>query len=132
MVENHLTPELIQEGAKLVQGLDDAGFAPDAALWFYFPDLSVWRLVITQVKVGPGGPRDVYRVVQKTLQGLKGEVTHLDLDDVAVAKPEAPIIALLSKAVRTGQGANGIRFARNAIHGTRVEDAYIYRLKGAA
>jgi len=132
MVEKHLTTELIQEGAKLVQGLDDAGLAPDAAFWLYSPERLAWRLVIAQVRVGPDGPRAVYRVVQKTLHSLRHEVTHLDLGDVAVAKPDAPIVGLLSKAVSTGPGISGIRFAGNMINGTLIEDSYIYRLKGAA
>jgi hypothetical protein len=132
MVEKHLTPELILEGSKLLQGLDDAGVAPDSALWLYSSDASAWKLLISHVKVGIEGPRDVYRAVQKALHRLRNEVTHLDLDDVTVAKSNAPMIALLSKAVSTGPGISGIRLARNVVDGTLIEDAYIYRLKGAA
>ncbi len=53
MVETHLTPELIREGAALVEGLDKAGVSPDAALWFYFPDINAWRLLLAEVNVGP-------------------------------------------------------------------------------
>jgi len=131
MVEKHLTPELILEGSKLLQVLDDAGVAPDSALWLYSSDASAWKLLISHVKVGVEGPRDIYRAVQKALQRLRNEVTHLDLDDVTVAKSNAPMIALLSKTI-SGPGMSGIRLARNVVDGTLIEDAYIYRLKGAA
>ncbi|MBZ5556854.1 MAG: hypothetical protein LAO77_06205 [Acidobacteriia bacterium] len=132
MVETQLTPELIQEGAALIEGLDRAGVSPDAALWFYFPDISAWKLVLAEVKVGPEGPREVYRSVQKTLQTLRNQVTHMSLDDVALAKPDAPFIRLLAQTIATGPGISGIRFTGNVINGTLIEDAYIYRLRQPA
>lgn len=132
MVETQLTPKLIQEGATLVEALDKAGVSPDAALWFYFPDISTWKLILAEVKVGPEGPREVYRAIQKALHGLRNEIAHLSLKDVALAKPDAPLIKLLAKAIATGPGISGIRFTRNVIDGTLIEDAYIYRLKRAA
>ena len=132
MVETQLTPELIQEGAALVEGLDKTGVSPDAALWFYFPDISAWRLVLAEVKVGPEGPRGVYRTVQKALHSLRNQITHLSLEDVVLAKPDAPIIKLLAQAIATGPGINSIRFTHNVINGTLIEDALIYRLKRPA
>ncbi len=132
MVESQLTRELIEEGATLVEGLDKAGESPDAALWFYFPDVGAWKLLLAEGKVGPTGPRDVYRTIQKTLQSLRNKITHLSLQDVAVAKPEAPLIQLLRQAVATGPGISGIRFTGNVINGVPIEDAYIYRLNAPA
>ena len=132
MVATQLTPELITEGAKLVEALDLAGIAPDAALWMYFPDVSAWKLLLAEDKVGPEGPRGVYRTIQKTLHGLRKDLAHLSLEDIALAKPDAPLIRLLGQAFTTGPGISGIRFTRNVINGTLIEDAYIYRLKKAA
>ena len=92
MVEKNLTSELIR-GRHARQGLDDAGVAPDAALWFDFSDVAAWRFVVAHMKVGAGGPRDLYRAVQKTLQKLRNEVTHMGLGDVTVEKPEGPLLA---------------------------------------
>jgi hypothetical protein len=128
MVEAALTPELIQEGANLVQALDGAGLAPDAAFWFYFPDINAWKLVLAEMKVGPQGPREVYKQIQRTLIGLSGTIKTLSLDDVAVLKPDAPVVSVLKKAIRTGPGIGGIRFSQNMIDGVLIEDAYIYRL----
>ena len=129
MVETRLTQELIDEGRTLVERLDERGDSPDAALWFYFPDAGAWKLLLAEVKVGPTGPRDVYRGIQKALTSLRNEVRHLSLEDVAVAKPDAPLIKLLRQALGTGPGISGIRFTRNVINGVAIEDAYIYRLK---
>jgi len=128
MVGTQLTSELIQDGATLLQGLDEAGVPPDAAFWFYFSDINAWKLLLAEVDVATEGPREVYRSIQKTLQTLRDRITGLTLDDISVAKPDAPLIKLLSLALTTGPGMSGIRFTGNVINGTLVDDAYIYRL----
>lgn len=127
MVETPLTKELIEAGAKLVRKLDERGLAPDAAFWLYFPELQAWKLVLAEVKVAQLGPRKVYREVQETLTGTP-ELHELTLDDVSIAKPDAPMVALLRTAIHTGPGISGIRFKNNVINGHMIEDAYIYRL----
>jgi hypothetical protein len=129
MVEAALTPQLIQEGADLVQALDAAGLTPDAAFWLYSPDINAWKLVLADVKVGSQGPREVYRQIQRTLRALSDKITILSLDDVVAAKPDAPVVSVLKKvARRAGPGIGGIRFSQSMIDGVLIEDAYIYRL----
>jgi hypothetical protein len=132
MVDTQLSPELIAEGAVLVENLDKTGASPDAAFWFYFPDIGAWKLLLAEVKVGAEGPREVYKTIQKSLTALRNQVTHLSLENVALAKPDAPVVRLLRQAIATGPGISGVRFTRNVINGTLVEDAYIYRLKKPA
>ena len=132
MVETQLTPQLISDGAALIGGLDQAGVSPDAAFWFYFPDIKAWKLILSEVKVGPEGPRGVYRQIQKAMSSLSDQLSSLTLTDVAVAKPDAPLITLLRQVVSTGPGISGMRFTNNVINGTLIEDAYIYRLKSPA
>ncbi len=122
----------MQEGAALIAKLDADGVAPDAALWFYFADIGAWKLLLGETKVGANGPREVYRAVQKALHSLRNEVAHLSLEDVTVAKPDAPLFKVLRQAITTGSGIGGMRFRRNVINGTMIDDAYIYRLKPAA
>lgn len=132
MVETQLTPDLVREGAVLIQKLDQAGVPPVAAFWLYSPDTNTWTLFLADARVGSEGPRVVYRAVQKALRALRNEVTHLSLEDVAVEKPDAPLVALLSRAIRKDTGIGGVRFSRTAIDGHLIDDAYVYRLKRTA
>lgn len=127
MVETTLSKDLIDAGKVLVRELDKAGLRPHAVFWLYFPDIQAWKLVIAELKVGPKGPKGVYRKIQRILSKLPEEAGVLSLDDVALAKPDAPLVVLLRRVVRTGPGISGIRFKRNVIDGTLIEDAYIYR-----
>lgn len=129
MVESQLTPELIKEGATLIEGLDDAGVSPDAAFWLLAPEISGWKLLIAESSIGPKGPKDTYRLVQKVLLKLREKVTHLSLEDVKLTTPDQPVVQALSQLFSTGPGIDGIRFTQNVINGLLIADAYIYRLR---
>lgn len=128
MVGTQLTQESIDAGAALVRKLDESGLQADAAFWYYFPDAQAWKLVLAEVKVGIDGPKEVYRRIQRLLAKEPKQFAPLSLDDVTLAKPDAPLVSLLRTTLRTGRGITGIRFSNNVINGTVIEDAYIYRL----
>jgi len=128
MVGAALTPQLIEEGAELLQALDASGLTPDAAFWFYFSDINAWKLVLAEMRVGPDGPREVYKQVQRTLDALSDTIKSFSLADVVVAKPDAAVVSVLKRALRVERNAGGVRFSQNVIDGVLIEDAYIYRL----
>ena len=48
----------IDEGRKLVQALDAEAFSVVAALWYFFSDEDVWRLIIASTKVADDDAKD--------------------------------------------------------------------------
>jgi hypothetical protein len=126
MVETNLTKELIDAGAKLVEKLDKKGLAPDAAFWLYSPDEQMWKLVLVEATLAKKGPKAAYSAIQKILASEK-ELGTLRLDDLVLEKPDARIVELIRKALRTGSKITGVRFKNNVIDGTLIDDAYIYR-----
>ena len=127
MVVSTLTEQLINGGKHLIEGLDASGIKVDGALWFYFPEEGFWKLMLSFPEIKKIGPKSSYAMVQKALSKLK-EKDGLSLDDVALAKPNAPLMPLLKIAIGTGPGISGIRFSNNVINGQLIADAYIYRL----
>jgi hypothetical protein len=128
MVAETLTKEMIESGGVLVRKLDEQGFQPAAAFWLYDPDLRRWKLIIVEVKLGVVGPKKIYKKIQDVISVSKEDMPDISLDLVTLTKPDAPIVILLKKAVRTEPGVGGIRFTNNVVNGTVIEDAYIYRL----
>jgi hypothetical protein len=128
MVGTQLRQDLIDAGAALIRMLDESGLRPDAAFWFYFPDAQAWKLVLAEVRVGTDGPKEVYRRIQRILGKSREQFSALSLDDVTLATPDAQLVNVLRMALRTSPNISGIRFSNNAINGTVIEDAYIYRL----
>lgn len=131
MVAEMLTDEMVQAGAALIRQLDSQGYSPDAALWLYFPELKEWKLMLAEARLSRRGPRVGYEIVQKALSSGTSALRGLPLSLVAITKPDALLINLLSGAIHTGRGIGSIRFTSSVINGTVIEDAYIYRLAGS-
>ena len=128
MVTTQLTDRLVEDGVALVLALDAAAVNPKSAFWFFFSDVGLWKLVIADPKLGPDGPRGAYKQIQKSLKKLQKKSYSPALEDVVLAKPDAPIVGVMRTALRTGPGISGIRFTGNMINGVLIDDAYIYRL----
>lgn len=128
MVTTTLTKEMIESGNALIRKLDEQGLHPDAAFWLYFPDIEKWKLVLAEVKLDKEGPKKIYKKIQDVISASKEDMPDISLDSVTLAKPDAPIVDLLKRAIRTNPGISGIRFTNNVVNGTVIEDAYIYRL----
>ena len=128
MVTTRLTDRLIDDGESLVLALDAAGVKPTAAFWFYFSDIASWKLLIADPTLGPNGPRGAYKQIQKALNKMEKQANGLALEDVALAKPDAPMVEVMRSALRTGPGVSRIRFTGNVINGVLIDDTLIYRL----
>ena len=120
-----LTPEMQSAGEAVVRELDRRKVIAKAALWFYVPEQSDWRLLIATPEVRTIGPKKLYKTLQQVL--LKTE-SSVKLSSVGLLDSKDPLITLLSKAIGTGDGVTGVRFSRNTVNGHFIEDAFIYRM----
>ena len=128
VVTDSFSEQMIAAGAELLERLDRAGLQVRVALWLYFPDAERWRLLVATPYVRLDGPRKVYKKIQSLLGKTPEGAPTMDLDSIMVVDIDAPIIQLLRSSIRTGDGIHGVRFTRNVINGTLVEDAYLYRI----
>lgn len=120
-----LSKEMLDAGRLVIEDLDKRGEEVDAALWFLFDDPRSWKLMLSLPKASRKGPREAYKVIQKSMKKLG--VTAFGLETIAVARLDAPLIRLLRSAIKTGKAIGSIRFTSNVINGVSIEDAYIYR-----
>jgi hypothetical protein len=114
-------------GATLLRRLDEVHFSVNDALWLRAQDEDDWRLWLSSTLVDNQGPTAAYTRLRRILRG--SQAGDLDLRQVTVVSRNHPLLQLLRSAVRTGPGISNIRFSRNTINGTFIEDAYIYRLQ---
>jgi hypothetical protein len=112
-------------GRELVGALDQSGLAPTAAMWFLFDEENVWRLLLA-IPSDKDFP-EIYRQIVD-LMDEHGLNTKLSADDIALARPDTPLLQLMKTAIQTGPGIAGVRFTHNRINDVLIEDAYIYRL----
>ncbi len=127
MVKTALVEYDINEGKKLVEELDKTNFKVQAALWFYIADSDEWRLYIASPFVEKHGPKKSYDFIQTVLAKFSPSA-EISLKDISVLSPSHDLIKLIRSAIKTGHGISGIRFTKNVINNTLIEDAYIYRM----
>ncbi len=128
VVKPLLSDEMISAGAELTRRLDDARFIVSASLWLFTSETEGWRFVIASPEVRTRGLRWAYKQVQAVVSKMLNARARIPLKDIAVIDSNDPLIKLLRVAIRTGSGISGIRFTKNVINGTPIEDAYIYRI----
>ncbi len=118
----------IEAGEKLLKLLDSSNVNVDAALWFYFDDVENWKLILSLPDFIRLGPKIAYKQVQKAINRLGNEI-NISLNDIAILKPNSPLLNLLKTAIGTSTGIAHIRFSNNIVNGQLIKDSYIYRLK---
>ncbi|MCK4731777.1 MAG: hypothetical protein KAT65_04885 [Methanophagales archaeon] len=128
MDKTALVEKDVEEGKRLIEALDNAGFQVRAVLWFYLAESDEWRFVVASPLVERKGPKEAYAFVQAVLAQLLPP-SGISLEEISVVSPEYDLIRLLKVAIQTGPGISGIRFTRNTINNTFIEDAYIYRMQ---
>jgi len=117
----------IEEGKRLLLALDAASLKVSVALWFYFAEDEEWRFVVVAPLIDQKGPKESYAFIQKTLERL-APPSIISLKQISILSSSNNLIKTLRSAVHTGTGVVGIRFSRNMINNTFIEDAYIYRM----
>lgn len=125
MVAAPLVEASIDAGRRLVVELDSEQVDIEAAFWSFRPESSQWRLVLASPLVDAVGPMETYKQLQRIISehGLE-----IELRDISVVSTRDELVNLLRMAIQTGPGLSGIRFTGNAINGTFIDDAYIYRM----
>ncbi len=129
LVKESLSSEMISAAEELTRRLDEARFIVSASLWLYIPEINTWRLMIGSPEVRTQGPKKAYRQVQSVISKMPPDHARIPLKDITVIDSNDPLLTLLRVAIKTGDGTSGIRFSRNVVNGTTIEDAYIYRIR---
>lgn len=128
LVTEILSESMTKSGAELIQRLDKSSSEVKTALWLFFPEEKSWKLIIASPLVGKKGPREFYkRIIASNGEANENEYV-VSINDIGVANIDHPIVQLIKFAIGTGENdVSEIRFSRNTINGTFIEDSLIYR-----
>ncbi len=85
-------------------------------------------LILASPIVKKEGPNKAYKKIQSVMSKRPEDRKFISLAQISAVGPDKPSVALLRKAVKTGNGISGVRFSRNAVNGQFIEDSYIYRM----
>lgn len=126
MAKETLLDSDIAAGANLIKALDKDGEQIDAALWFYYPDLSQWKLLLRSAKFDRSNITGAYTKVSQILSGIDDTNKNLSIGDIKILNSKDPLTSLLKNLIHA-KGLNEIRMRSNVLNGIYVEDALIYR-----
>ena|SRR5258708_37790826 len=127
MAKETLLESDITAGARFIEALDKDGNPINAALWFYYPDLSQWKLLLTSPKFDKSNPTISYTEVSKILSAQDEADQNISIADVKILGEKDPLRVLLKAIIRTNKGIHQIRMKSSVLNGIYVEDALIYR-----
>ena len=128
VVREVLSEQMIDAGTKLVERLDQSQSNVQAALWLFLPEEKTWEMIVISPLVKTDGPRSFYKRILEANKKADESESIISLNDIKVADTSNPLINVLRTAISTGSGITGIRFSKNTINGTFIEDSYIYRI----
>jgi hypothetical protein len=126
MVKEILVGQFVENGRRLIEGLDQAGFPVIAAFWRFLPEAEEWRLFIASPKVNELGPLAAYATIQ---EALAQHQIDLPLHRVSVVSPEEPFVTDLRIFAGTDpEPFIGKDYLQNIVVGELyIEGAYVYR-----
>jgi len=128
VVRDILSEQMTDAGVRLVERLDQSKSNVQAALWLFVPDEKIWKMIIISPFVKTDGPKSFYkRILEANKQADQSE-SIISLNDIVVSDESNSLVNVLKEAISTESEIAGIRFSKNAINGTFIEDSYIYRI----
>jgi len=123
MYKTILVRQMIDDGAQLLQKLDERGVPVRAALWYDDPEKLAWKLVIVTTVAGTPGPLEAYLQIQLAMKGLG---LGFSLDDILVMSPSSRKFEDLRKTME-GVTKGAFLHPKSPSQGTTFDDAYVYR-----
>jgi hypothetical protein len=118
-----LVKQMIEDGAKLLQRLDERGVPVRAAAWFDDPEKMAWKLVIVTSLASSPGPLEAYMQIQHAMNGLN---LNIALDDIVVMSPNSRKFEDFKRSME-GVAKGALLHPKDSSEGVAFDDAYVYR-----
>jgi hypothetical protein len=129
MAEEALVESRVRDSADLVSALDAQGDAPTVALWYYYSDSELWRVLIAGPTFDPLLPRDesqAYRKIAAAIQ--RCSLDSLTIADVKPVRTDDPILQAARFMMRTpGSAIVRAYFQNNTINGLFIKEMIVLR-----
>jgi hypothetical protein len=119
----------IEEGQRLIDALNQAGFLTDSALWIYSSESETWRLMLTSPTCDRQGSLQAYREILAVFRKVEPEL-KIDWTSLVAVSPKHELIEGLRQLQLLWKiDFSGRRLTNNLVNMTIVEDGYVYQIK---
>src|SRR5262249_24861786 len=116
-----------ENGRRVLEALDEAGFSIRTAFWAYFGDAQEYRLVFVTAQVDRQEPTKAYRAVQ---DALSCKNIPIPFRQIVLLSPHHALARLAQAAVDVGRGAAfgpGPYLVSGGSENVSVDSRYVYR-----
>jgi hypothetical protein len=117
----------IENGEKVIGALDDAGRAPNVALWAKLPDYETWKLVIASELLDQISLRSGYTEINEALN--KAGIPIHRQPTLLLRPMDNPMIQDLRRAFASTGDTYGMRLGGQRFGDKFLEDAFVYRIR---
>lgn len=127
VVGRELTKDMEFSGRFLLKKLKEENLTVDAALWFYYPDLS-WRYMVVIKEINERGPAYVYKKISNiNRNSISKKYKPIPLDTIEAKGDNDYLYKMLKGFSRISNST--IRLTNSMVNGLEIVDCLIYELK---
>ncbi|ELA2979979.1 TPA: hypothetical protein MBF47_000938 [Klebsiella pneumoniae] len=127
VVGRELTKDMEFSGQFLLKKLKAEKLTVDAALWFFYPEIS-WRYMLVVKELPELGPAYVYKKISEiNKNSISKKYKPIPLEAIEAKGDTAYVYKMLKGFARISDGR--VRITNSMVNGLEIVDCLIYELK---
>ncbi|EIH9658280.1 hypothetical protein WR53_003961 [Escherichia coli] len=127
VIGRELTKDMEFSGQFLLKKLKLQNLTIDAAMWFYYQDLS-WRYILVISDFSERGPAEIYRKISEiNRNSISKKYKPIPLEAIEAKGDSAFVYKMLKGFARVNDGK--VRVSNSMVNGLEIVDCLIYELK---
>lgn len=127
VVGRELTKDMEFSGQFLLKKLKAENLTVDAALWFFYPELS-WRYMLVVREIPELGPAYVYKKISDiNRSSISKKYKPIPLEAIEAKGDTAYVYKMLKGLTRVSNGR--VRVTNSMVNGLEIVDCLIYELR---
>jgi len=129
MASATLVSQEIEDGQKLINALNEAGFPTDSAMWIYSSESETWELMLTSPTCDREGSLQAYREILSVFREVEPKL-KIDWTALVAVSPKNEFIeGLRQLQLNWNIDLTGKRLINNLVKDFLIEDGYVYQIK---
>ncbi|WP_097451433.1 hypothetical protein [Escherichia coli] len=127
VIGRELTKDMEFSGQFLLKKLKLQNLPLEAAMWFYYPELS-WRDILVISDFSERGPAEIYRKISEiNRNSISKKYKPIPLEAIEAKGDSAFVYKMLKGFARVNDGK--VRVSNSMVNGLEIVDCLIYELK---
>ena len=128
VISSFMSKDMEFAGRFLLKELQKQRLAIDAAMWFFYPEMSTWKYILVMDDFEEKGPAFLYNIISQINRNHKSSRYHEIPLDMVEAKGKSSFIYKVMRSV-ISLDSGEMRFTNNMVNGLEIADCLIYRMK---